>query len=176
MGSRFYVGHLDEHMVTFSYVHQGAYIDAAGFSLIDYFNNEEDAKRIAHTGGMHSISDGEVDKEHDKDNPASTVGLDWYEDFIAIDIESLYLFKGGEWHVKSCHVDGQFFNPKQWHLLKTVVSDLRFRRRPRQRMLEMMRDYRAKPVEFFCGRDVLDVEVISGLSRDVRGIVLTLTS
>ena len=46
----------------------------------------------------------------------------------------------------------------------------------RESMLEMMRDYRERPVEFFTGDEVLDVEVISSLDKTVLGCIISLTS
>ena len=47
---------------------------------------------------------------------------------------------------------------------------------PRYAALTMMRDYKAKSLDFFTGDEVLDVEFITNLSHEVQGVLLTLTS
>lgn len=178
MGSRSYIGYLEGSTVTFSYCHQGAYIDTVGYELMDNFTNVADAKALATGGGMHTIGDGEIDRYEDREDPACEMSLEAFESIdlsVEIDIESLYLYKYGDWRVKSKHTQDQF-STCEWHYLEHVVKDLRIKQDPRLKMLEMMHDYQSRDVEFFCGSDVLDVEVISGLCRDVRGVLITLTS
>lgn len=177
MGSRSYIGFLEGSTVTYSYCHQGAYIDTLGYQLMDYFTRVDDAKALATGGGMHTIGDGEVDRYVDRNNPAETMSLEAFESIdlsVEISTESLFLYKHGEWRVKSRHTHDYFFTDR-WHFLEEVVKDLRNKHRPREEMLEMMRDYAERDVEFFCGSDVLDVEVICGLFRDVRGVLIELT-
>jgi len=43
-------------------------------------------------------------------------------------------------------------------------------------MVAMMKSYQGRDVDFFTGDEILDVDIISGLDKDVRGVILTLTS
>jgi len=47
---------------------------------------------------------------------------------------------------------------------------------PRESMLEMMRGYQHASLQFFTGNEILDVDVICDMSREVQGVILTLTS
>ena len=46
----------------------------------------------------------------------------------------------------------------------------------RTALIEMMRDYQHKEIDYFIGDEVLDVEVISSLDATFLGCVLSLTS
>ena len=45
----------------------------------------------------------------------------------------------------------------------------------RSALIEMMRDYQRKEIDYFIGEEVLSVEVISDLSQTFLGCVLSLT-
>ena len=45
----------------------------------------------------------------------------------------------------------------------------------RTALIEMMRDYQHKEIDYFIGEEVLSVEVISDLSKTFLGCVLSLT-
>lgn len=173
MGSRNYIGHLEGETVTFSYCHTGSYLENNGKTLLEFFNTEDKAKALAHTGSMSSISDGDVDVQVDSE-AAATMTLGEFIAFDETDIESLFLYMHGNWCVKSCHIKSD-----KWELLHKVISEQEAEQKAqskRDAMLEMMRDYQNKSLKFFTGNKILDVDFICGLSREVRGVILTLTS
>lgn len=177
MGSRNYIGHLgDGNVVTFSYCHTGSYMDANGQTLLDYFNDEEKAKALAHTGGMHSISDGEVDAYDDRDCPKTEMSLESFLAIDANDIESLFLYIHNFWCVKSFHIESDKLEKLETVLENMEQEQEQSEQGKRESMLEMMRIYQSETLAFFTGDKILDVEVICDMCREVQGVILTLAS
>lgn len=174
MGSRNYIGHLGEdHVVTFSYCHKGSHLEDNGQTLLDHFNTEDTAKALAHTGSMSSIYDGDVDVQ-DNGEAAATMTLIEFIAFDAIDIESLFLYLHGNWIVKSCHIQSD-----KWETLQKVINEqeaAQQKKSKREALLEMMHGYQSESLTFFIGQEILDVEFICDMNREVQGVLLTLAS
>ena len=174
MGSRSYIGHLENGTVTFSYCHTGAYLEDNGETLLEHFNTEDKARALAHAGAMHSISGVDVDIGNNRET-AESMRISEYLAFDEIAIESLFVYMHSNWWVKSCHASGR---EGTWHLLKHIIKAQQQaeQKTPRESMLEMMRGYQHASLQFFTGDEILDVDVICDMSREVQGVILTLTS
>ena len=121
MGSRSYIGQLREDgNVEFVYCHSGAYMDDNGLTLLKYYTEAEKVKALIAGGDMSNIGNDGVDSYFGgEDSKVSTMPISKFLEYKDINIESLFLFKEGQWHVKSRHVKG---GDKQWDLLKNAVT------------------------------------------------------
>ena len=121
MGSRSYIGQLREDgKVEFAYCHSGAYMDENGLTLLEYYTEAEKVKALIAGGDMSYIGDdGDDSYFGGADSKVSTMPISKFLEYKDINIESLFLFKEGQWHVKSVHVKG---GDKQWDLLKNAVT------------------------------------------------------
>ncbi len=121
MGSRSYIGQLREDgNVEFVYCHSGAYMDDNGLTLLKYYTEAEKVKALIAGGDMSYIGDdGDDSYIGGADSKVSTMPISKFLEYKDINIESLFLFKEGQWHVKSRHVKG---GDKQWDLLKNAVT------------------------------------------------------
>ena len=121
MGSRSYIGQLREDgNVEFVYCHSGAYMDDNGLTLLKYYTEAEKVKALIAGGDMSNIgNDGDDSYFGGEDSKVSTMPISKFLEYKDINIESLFLFKEGQWHVKSRHVKG---GDKKWDLLKNAVT------------------------------------------------------
>ena len=121
MGSRSYIGQLREDgNVEFVYCHSGAYMDENGLTLLKYYTEAEKVKALIAGGDMSNIgNDGDDSYFGGEDSKVSTMPISKFLEYKDINIESLFLFKEGQWHVKSRHVKG---GDKKWDLLKNAVT------------------------------------------------------
>lgn len=62
--------------------------------------------------------------------------------------------------------------------IREVLKMLKVESEPNRRheMLQMMREYQTESFDYFTGSKIVDVEIVSNLTREVRGVLLTLTS
>ena len=121
MGSRSYIGQLREDgNVEFVYCHSGAYMDDNGLTLLEYYTEAEKVKALIAGGDMSYIGDdGDDSYIGGAGSKVSTMPISKFLEYKDINIESLFLFKEGQWHVKSVHVKG---GDKKWDLLKKAVT------------------------------------------------------
>ena len=123
MGSRSYIGQLREDgNVEFAYCHSGAYMDDNGLTLLEHYTEAEKVKALIAGGDMSYIGnadDGDDSYIGGADSKVSTMPISKFLEYKDINIESLFLFKEGQWHVKSRHVKG---GDKKWDLLKKAVT------------------------------------------------------
>ena len=123
MGSRSYIGQLREDgKVEFAYCHSGAYMDDNGLTLLKYYTEADKVKALIAGGDMSYIGnadDGDDSYIGGAGSKVSTMPISKFLEYKDINIESLFLFKEGQWHVKSVHVKG---GDKEWDLLKDAVT------------------------------------------------------
>ncbi len=121
MGSRSYIGQLREDSnVEFVYCHSGAYMNDNGLTLLEHYTEADKVKALIAGGDMSYIGNADDDSYlGGAESKISTMPLSKFLEYKDINIESLFLFKEGQWHVKSRHVKG---GDKQWDLLKNAVT------------------------------------------------------
>ena len=121
MGSRSYIGQLrDDGKVEFVYCHSGAYMENNGEILLEHYTEADKVNSLIAGGNMSYIDVAGVDSYFGgADSKMSTMPLSEFLEYKDINIESLFLFKEGQWHVKSRHVKG---GDKAWDLLKRAVT------------------------------------------------------
>ena len=123
MGSRSYIGQLREDgKVEFAYCHSGAYMDDNGLTLLKYYTEADKVKALIAGGDMSYIGNADDSDDSyigDAGSKVSTMPISKFLEYKDISIESLFLFKEGQWHVKSRHVKG---GDKEWDLLKNAVT------------------------------------------------------
>ena len=123
MGSRSYIGQLREDgKVEFVYCHSGAYMDDNGLTLLDHYTEADNVKALIAGGDMSYIGnadDGDDSYIGGAGSKEYTMPISKFLEYKDISIESLFLFKEGQWHVKSRHVKG---GDKEWDLLKDAVT------------------------------------------------------
>ena len=120
MGSRSYIGQLrDDGKVEFVYCHSGAYMEDNGEILLEDYTEADKVKALIAGGDMSYIGNGDDSYIGGAGSKVSTMPLSKFLEYKDINIESLFLFKEGQWHVKSRHVKG---GDKAWDLLKRAVT------------------------------------------------------
>ena len=120
MGSRSYIGQLrDDGKVEFVYCHSGAYMEDNGEILLEDYTEADKVKALIAGGDMSYIGNGDDSYLGGAGSKVSTMPLSKFLEYKDINIESLFLFKEGQWHVKSRHVKG---GDKEWDLLKRAVT------------------------------------------------------
>ena len=123
MGSRSYIGQLrDDGKVEFVYCHSGAYMEDNGEILLEDYTEADKVKALIAGGDMSYIGnadDGDDSYIGGAGSKVSTMPISKFLEYKDINIESLFLFKEGQWHVKSRHVKG---GDKEWDLLKRAVT------------------------------------------------------
>ncbi|MCY3743622.1 MAG: hypothetical protein OXH00_21625 [Candidatus Poribacteria bacterium] len=123
MGSRNYIGRLrEDNQVEFVYCHKGAYMEENGKALLEHYTDTEAVKSLIAGGAMASLgADGVPFYDGDKGENALTMPLAAFQAYEDISIESLFLFSGGAWQVKSgWHIE--FCSGRRWHKLSEVVK------------------------------------------------------
>ena len=121
MGSRSYIGQLrDDGKVEFVYCHSGAYMEDNGEILLQDYTEADKVNSLIAAGNMAYIGDAGDDAYYGgADAKLSTMPMSKFLEYKDINIESLFLFKNGQWYVKSRHVKG---GDKEWDLLKRAVT------------------------------------------------------
>ena len=135
MGSRSYIGYTREDgKIEFVYCHQGAEMTENGKTLLTHFNDADSAKMLVEGGSLSSISyDGTpnhvdvVGDYVDDESGIVEIAFSHFDRFIVMEqgegklgIESLFLWRHGDWTVKSdWHIEG--CEGGKWHRLADVI-------------------------------------------------------
>ena len=122
MGSRCYIGYLrEDNQVQYVYCHSGAYMDENGEILFQHYADADKVRSLIAGGNMSYIDDDGKAVYYEGENDETCImQLSEFQDFKDSDIESMFLFKEGVWHVKSDHIEDS--DGETWHALKTILD------------------------------------------------------
>ena len=119
MGSRSYIGRERvDGQVAYVYCHSGAYMDINGEILQEKVKTEQSVASLIVDGGMSYITDSGVSYEKSPEYQVSLMSVQAFLDYEDYHIESLFLWRDGEWHVKTCHLENS--DDQTWHKLVDI--------------------------------------------------------
>ena len=119
MGSRSYIGRERvDGQVAYVYCHSGAYMDINGAILQEKVKTEQSVARLISNSNMSYITDSGVPYEESPEYQVSLMSVQAFLDYEDYDIESLFLWRDGEWWVKTCHLENS--DDKTWHKLSSI--------------------------------------------------------
>ena len=119
MGSRSYIGRerVDDQ-VAYVYCHSGAYLDVNGEILQEKVKTEQAAAALISGGEISYIIETGVGYYNQPRYEVSLMSKREFLDYEDIMIESLFLWRAGEWWVKTCHLENS--DDKTWHKLVDI--------------------------------------------------------
>lgn len=147
MSSINYIGRLrSDNQVAFAYCHKGAHMEDNGAILQEFYTNTKDVAQLISGGCMASLGEyGEPDYYWDRGEcepdegivitvepfPIFSQSLEW------IHVESIFLWDGQEWLVKSTHHTNR--DDKTWHQLASIHEVMQSIESKRERDLAINR-------------------------------------
>jgi len=130
MGTRSFIGYERKSgTVVGSYCHYDGYTTGVGAELLENFNSESAARRVANKGYFSSLNEESMSVEV-KEKASVFSGVDSYSDMLEskdnMGVEFGYIWKNGEWFVTDLSGDWKFNTDRDYdnYYLKTTWESL----------------------------------------------------